>query len=361
MVPPGEKFTKLVPNLYDKIKYIIHYVNLKQCLRHGLKLLRIHRVLKFRQSEWMQKYIDFNTDKRDNARNEFEKNHYKLMNNMVFGKTMENVENRVDIRLVTHWESHYRKPGVEALVAKPNFKSTKIFCDNLVAVEMNILEVKYNKPLYVGFSILELSKTVMYEFFYDYAKKKYEKNVNLLYTDTDSLILEIKTENVYEDMKNDIDKFDTSNYPIDNIHNMPIGKPVLGRMKDEYAGNIVTLFLGTGAKAYCVQLLSELIKKAKGVKHYVIKKHLTLSDYKQVVKEGKCIYKKMYVFRSHLHTMYTELKNKIALSARDDKRYVLKDGHHTLAWGNKMIEQLYKEAEEESKVDKRLDTLLNAF
>lgn len=337
IVPPGSKNAKLIANLYNKSRYIIHYMNLKQCVQFGLKLIKVHRALEFKQSEWMRKYIDFNSEKRAKATNEFDKNHYKSMNNNVFGKTMENVEKRVDIRLVTHWECRHRKPGVEALIAKPNFKSSKVFNDNLVAIQLNLAEVRYNKPLYVGFCILELSKTVMYDFFYGYLKEKYGNDVYLLYTDTDSLILEIFTSNVYEDIKENIDVFDTSNYPLDNIHGIPRGVPVLGRMKDEYPNRCITSFVGTGAKAYCITLLDDHVKKAKGVKKYVIDKHLSVTDYKAVVERGGLIRKKMYVFKSEYHTMYTELKNKIALSCSDDKRHILPDGSSTLAWGHKSL------------------------
>ncbi|XP_071055042.1 uncharacterized protein [Onthophagus taurus] len=340
IVPPGSKNAKLIANLENKTKYIIHYVNLKQCIKFGLKLTKIYRVLEFKQSNWMRSYIDFNSDKRAKAKNEFEKNHYKAMNNIVYGKTMENVEKRVDIRLVTHWECRHKKPGVEALIAKPNFKSSKIFCDNLIAVQLNVAEVRYCKPLYVGFSILELSKTVMYSFFYDYLKVKYGNNITLLYTDTDSLILEITTPNVYEDIKENIEFFDTSNYPLENIHNIPRGRSVLGRMKDEYPNRCITSFVGTGAKAYCITLLNDNVKKAKGVKKYVIDKHLSVTDYKRVVECGGSVHKKMYIFKSEFHTMYTELKNKIALSSCDDKRYILPNGCNTLAWGHWLIKRL---------------------
>ncbi|XP_071056904.1 uncharacterized protein [Onthophagus taurus] len=343
IIAPGSKHPKLIANLQNKSKYIIHYVNLRECVKKGLKLTKIHRALQFQQSPWMKPYIDFNSEKRMNATNEFGKNHYKQMNNIVYGKTMENVENRVDIRLVSHWENRYRRPGAEALIAKPTFKSSKIFCHNLVAIEMQKVEVKYNKPLYVGFSVLELSKAVIYNFFYNFLKEKYGENVLLLYTDTDSLILEIFTENVYQDIKENIEMFDTSNYKLNNRHNIPPGPPIVGKMKDEYPNTILTSFYGTGAKAYCINTLEGVVKRAKGVKKYVIDKNLSVSEYKRIIEDGGSVRKKMYVFRSSYHTMYTELKNKVALSAHDDKRYVMEDGCHTLAWGNYLIEDLRRE------------------
>ena len=274
---------KLIPNLYRKEKYVIHFQNLQQALEHGLKLIKIHRVLSFDQSPWLKKYIDLNTAKRNKAANKFEKNFFKLMNNAVFGKTMENVEKRTDVKLITHWENIGRKLGAEAWIAKPHFKNMSIFCENLVAIHMAKQKVVYNKPIYVGFCILDIAKTIMYDFLYSYIKPKYGNNAVLLYTDTDSLILQIFTDNFYNDIKENLNKFDTSNYSQDNPHGIPVNSSVLGRMKDEYAGKIIWEFLGTGAKAYCVNVEGECTKKAKGVPDYVTKKELTLDDYRKAV------------------------------------------------------------------------------
>lgn len=340
IIPPVPKATlpKLIPNLNDKSKYVIHYQNLKQCLSHGLVLLKIHRILKFHQSPWLKPYIDYNTNLRNLARNSFEKNHCKLLNNAMFGKTMENVENRCNVKLLSHWENLGKKFGVETYVAKPAFKNLSIFSENLVAVELNKVSVTYDKPIYVGFTVLDLSKTVMYEFYYDFLKRLYGDSVSLLYTDTDSLVLKINTENFYDDIRQNIEKFDTANFPPDNIYNIPNGVSVLGKMKDEYAGIPVRSFYGTGAKSYCVDIGKEVVKKAKGVKKYSIDNILKEEDYKNIVENNnKIIFCKMYIFRSSLHNMYTELKNKVALSAKDDKRFVIPKTSKTLAWGHELI------------------------
>jgi len=186
---------KLVPNLNNKTKYIIHYRNLKQCLKLGLKLTKVHRILEFNQSDWMKSYIELNTNKRKQARNEFEKDFYKLMNNSVFGKTMENIRNRVDVQLVKNEEQ------AQKLVNKPNFESFKIFSENLIACHMKKTKLRFDKPIYVGMTILELSKTLMYDFHYNHIKNKYNENAKLLFTDTDSLCYYIQTNDVYKDMK----------------------------------------------------------------------------------------------------------------------------------------------------------------
>ncbi|KYN18581.1 hypothetical protein ALC57_09095 [Trachymyrmex cornetzi] len=142
--PPGKREDKLLATLYDKQRYVIHYRNLQQCTRHGLCVTKIHRVLQFAQSPWLRDYIELNTQFRTRAKNDFEKNLYKLMNNAVFGKTMENVRNHVDVKLLMKWGGRY---GAEAMIAKPNFHSCSVFAENLIAVELRKLEVKFNKPI----------------------------------------------------------------------------------------------------------------------------------------------------------------------------------------------------------------------
>ena len=198
---------KLIPNLRNKEKYILHYRNLKQYLSLGLKLTKIYRILTFDQSPWLKPYIDFNTDKRKQANNDFEKDFFKLMNNSVFGKTMENLRNHVNVELVTSQER------LRKVLAKPSIKCFKIFDENLAAVEVQKTVLTLNRPIYVGMTILDLSKTLMYDFYYNHLKANYGDDVKLCMTDTDSFLLEIATDNFYKDMAKHSDLFDTSNYP----------------------------------------------------------------------------------------------------------------------------------------------------
>ena len=191
---------KLVPNLYYKKQYVIHIRALDQALKHGLVLERIHRAIKFNQSAWMKEYIDFNTRLRTEAKNDFEKDFYKLMNNAVFGKTMENIRKHRDIKLVNNEEAYLRA------VMKPNFKSGTLFGPYLMGCEMGKIKVVINKPVYLGQAILDLSKIVMYEFHYDYMKRKYDVDkLTLCYMDTDSLIYDTETDDFYKDIAHDVE------------------------------------------------------------------------------------------------------------------------------------------------------------
>ena len=321
------KVEKLIPNLRNKKKYPIHYKNLKQYLDLGLELGGIHRGIKFVESEWLKTYIDINTKLRTKANNNFEKDFFKLMNNSVFGKTMENIRNRVNIKLVND------RGKAKKLTAKPNFKHLNIFCEELIAVHMNKTSLTFNKPVYLGMCILDLSKTIMYDFHYNYIKKKYGDKAKLLFTD--SLMYEIETEVFYKDISGDVkDRFDTSDYPSNHPSGIPTGcnKKVLGVFKDEVAGKIIEEFVGLRAKLYSFKMFEgEESKKCKGIKKIVVKKSITHEDYKKCLFTGKEQYQRMNVIRNHKHEVYTEEVNKIALCPDDDKRHIIEGQKDTLA------------------------------
>ena len=186
-----EKVEKIICSIEDQEKYVIHIKALKQAFNHGLKLKEVHRVIQFNQKAWLKPYIDMNTKLRKEAKNEFEKDFFKLMNNSVFGKTMENVRNHRDIKLVTSDKRRKR------LVSEPNYHSHKKFSEHLMAIEMKKTRVKMTKPIYLGMSILDISKILMYEFWYDYIKPKYGDRAKLCYTDTDSFVIDIKTKDFF--------------------------------------------------------------------------------------------------------------------------------------------------------------------
>ena len=216
------KHRKLITDLNNKINYIIHYRNLQQSIQRGLVLKKIHRILQFNQSNWLKKYIDVNNHHRTLAKNTFKQNFFKLLNN-VYGKTMENVDKRKDIKIVVGWENRRKRLGARSLIVKPNFHSCIEITEEMVAIEMSRVRTEYNKPIYIGFSVLELSKWKMYNFHYDYMKPKYLENINLCYMDTDSFIYDVRTNDMYDDIRNDIPTyFDTSAYSKENVYNFPL-------------------------------------------------------------------------------------------------------------------------------------------
>ena len=211
------KCKKLVCHLYNKKKYVVHVNSLKQALNHGLKLRKVHRVIEFNQKAWLKPYIEMNTELRKLAKNDFEKDLFKLMNNSVFGKTMENIRKHRDIKLVTTDKKRSK------LVSEPNYHTINLISENLSIIEMKKTKIKMNKPIYLGLLISEISKILMYEFWYDYMKPKYNDNVKLCYMDTDSFAMYIKTNDFFKDISNDVyDRFDTSNYRARRP--LPIGK-----------------------------------------------------------------------------------------------------------------------------------------
>ena len=315
------KCKKLVCNLYDKKKYVAHINTLKQALNHGLKLKKIHRVIESNQEAWLKPYIDMNTELRKLAKNDFEKDLFKLMTSSVFGKTMENIRKHRDIKLVTT-DRRRRK-----LVSEPNFHTINLISEDLSIIEMKKTKVKMNKPIYLGLSILEISKILMYEFWYDYMKLKYNNDVKLCYMDTDSFVMHIKTNDFYKDIASDIEnRFDTSNYEVNRP--LPTGKnkKVIGLMKDELGGKIITEFVTLRPKTYSFLIDDgKEDKKAKGTKKCIIKKMIKFNDYKKCLLNGEIILKSQQRFISNKHDVYTEDVNKIALSNDDDKRIVSPD------------------------------------
>ena len=312
------KSKKLVCNLFNKKKYVVHINALKQALNHGLKLKKIHRVIKLNQKEWLKPYIDMNNELRKAAENDFEKDLFKLMNNSVFGKTMENIRKHRDIKLVTTDKKRSK------LVSEPNYQTINLISGDLSIIEMKKTKVKMNKPIYLGLSILEISKTLMYEFWYDYMKSKYDDNVKLCYMDTDSFIINIKTNDFYKDISNDVEnRFDTSNYEVNRP--LPTGKnkKVIGLMKDELGGKIITEFVTLRPKTYSFLTNDgKEDKKAKGTKKCIIKKMIKFNDYKKYFLDDEVILKSQQRFISKKHDVYTENINKIALSNKIDNRIV---------------------------------------
>lgn len=329
---------KLSPNLYSKYNYKVYYLNLKFYLENGLILKKIHNVIKFRQKEWLKEYIDTNTYLRKITTNESDKNFYKLMNNAVYGKTMENVFNHKNFKLLTSDNKKIFKKN------QRNIKNFHIINDDLVLLELNKEKVVFNKPIYIGFTILELSKLHMYKLHYKMMKEKYGNNSTLMYMDTDSLVYEIVTNDVYEDFANDKDfssMFDMSVYPKCFKCYNGDNKGKLGTLKDEFAQNkvigsdemsLITHFTCLRSKCYSLKTEKVDVKnlntltessqnKCKGIPKNELKK-MTYNDFVNININGGVMMIKNTSFRSKNHKIYTITSEKDGLSNYDDKRII---------------------------------------
>ena len=286
------KVEKLVPNLYDKKNYVIHIQVLNQALKHGLILERVHRMIEFDQSAWLKPYIDFNTQLRTQAKNDFEKDFFKLMNNSVFGKMMENIRKHKDIKLVTNTKDYLKN------VMKPNFKSGMLFGENLMRCEMGKTKVVMNKPVY-------LSKAF------------------------------------YEDIAKDVQtKFYASGCCKDRPLPMGLNKMVIGLMKDELGGAIMTEYVALRPKLYSYRKLDGAEdKKCRGIKKCMVKKTLACDDYKECLLNptNGSTFRWQLMFRSKKHEVHTVEINKVALNRDDKKQIAKKDIVSTLVCGHKSL------------------------
>ena len=330
--------TKLVPNLMNKTNYTCHYRNLRFYLEHGLVLGKVHKVIQFRQSKWLAPYIAKNSTLRAATSNAFEKDFFKLLNNSVYGKTCENLTKRNDIRLVTDQKK------CKKLIEKPHCLAFEIFSEHIAAVELQKIRCEINKPTYVGFTVLELSKLLMYGFHYDFVLPRYKNGeAKLLLTDTDSLIYHIETNDLYDDLAKYPQHFDFSNYPPEHQLHSDANKMVIGKMKDEAGGKIITELVGLRPKMYSyLTLVSDEgpkykeAKRAKGIQRVATEKlrhEQYLAQLHEPVENYVCVRR---IGQKH-HLMYTLEGDKRALCAFDDKRYLLPDGVSTLAHGHYSI------------------------
>ena len=278
----------------------------------------------------MEPYIRMNTEFRKQARSDFETDFYKLMNNSVFGKTMENLRKRVNVKVVRSWETD----KIRKLTSSPSYAKHTIFGNDMAGIHMHKTKLVQNKPVYTGMTILENSKILMYDFFYNHLKAKYGGKCQLVYTDTDSLILDIQTDDVYKDMQEDSWLYDTSNYPKDHSLYDDRNKKAFGKMKDECGGDVIEEVVAVRSKMYSVKVGKKNIRKAKGVKKKVIEKEITHEYYKEALFRRKQFMHKMKILRSEGHEMYGMCMNKISISPFDTKRWISDDGIQTQAYGH---------------------------
>lgn len=244
----------------------------------------------------MKPFIEFNTELRKKATTEFEQDLYEIMNNSVFGKTMENLRNRVTVDLVRGHEIN----KIRKLVSNPLFNAWKELGDDFYGINLHKDYILFNRPVYVGMCVLDLSKLLLYEYYYKHLKPKYGANCSLLYTDTDSLIMHIKCDDFYKDMEKDLDLYDTSNYPPDHPCYSKTNKKISGKLKDECGRKPIKEVVCLRSKMYSIVKEGDNVKKAKGTAKCVVKKLITHEDFKTALFNQKVLGRRCANVRSRL-------------------------------------------------------------
>jgi hypothetical protein len=314
---------KLMATFLPRKNYVLHYRNLQLYVKLGLKVTRIHRAVKFTQRPIISEYIQTNSQRRAESTNNFDSDYYKLLSNSLFGKTIERPEKRCRVVLTDSAAQH------EKLVGSPCYKSSKIINEQLVGVTMGYAEVEVKKPFYIGMTILELAKRWMYRFHYLVMKPHFGSHIQLLYTDTDSLLYEITSNSLIPAFQKLSQHFDFSNYPPTHPLFDASRTRLPGLFKDEAAGKTVTEFVGLRAKMYAYTVVDHECgkvqenKAAKGVKASVIKQSLTHNDYKNCLFNSAQYEHEFHQITSKSHSVTTAHKTKISLSPFDDKRFLL--------------------------------------
>ena len=274
----------------------------------------------------MKPYIIFNTEKRKEATNEADKNLLKLFNNAVYSKSMENMKKRMKIRVTTTEKEFLKYPS------RPTYINHSIYGKDFVAIHEKKESLVLNKPIYVGNTVLKLSKLTMYEFFYNFLKQKC-KNVELLYMDTDSFIIEITDEKFDEIMFENKQFFDLSNFSKDCKYYSGDKNKVPGKMKHENGGAPIIEFISSKPKSNTVIDVNNYEKSV----HKGHNSNIRSDEFKEVINNKKVIRHPMKKITSKNHKMYTQENNKISLACFDDKRYIIEDRINTLKYGHKDI------------------------
>jgi hypothetical protein len=287
--------------------------------------------VRFKQSAWLEPYVRFNTDKRKLATSDFQKDFFKLMNNAPYGKTMADVQGHTRLELVTGVRR------LEKLVSDPCFKGAHVVNDDLVGVERAKDKVYLNKPMAVGVAVLDLSKLHMYDFYYKVLKQKYGSDCRLLYTDTDSLVVDVATDDVYADFRAPEmkDHFDFSEYPKDHPNYDPTNPKVLGKFKCETNGVPMSEWVALKAKMYAFKVGEKEKMTGKGCPKQALKKYTTFDVYKHLLYDDSRTTVNYNCLRSQNHKMYTMNLTKVGLNNYDNKRYYL-DNTTSVPYGHYM-------------------------
>ena len=346
----NEKDKKLILDLLSKKNYKVYYKNLEYYLKLGVEVTKVHRILTFDEKPFLKEYIDLNTELRKQSKNDLEKDLFKLMNNAIFGKSNENVLNRSNIKIVNNNPEKLLK-----LIKQPNFQNAYEISNRLCIVESKPIKTVFNKPIYMGAVILETSKLHMYEFRYNHLKVKYGDKIQLIYTDTDSLVIEVETEDIYKDMYQDSHLYDFSEYPINHPNYSLNNKKLYGIFKDELKGKIIIEFTANKPKMYSYEYIDNYLdmlkncdnkyiksneyndnytilneNKHKGVKISVDIKH---NEYKRALYKEELIFKEFYNLQLNKQKIYLDKMNKIALNPFDSKRHWI-DNINSVPYGH---------------------------
>ena len=314
---------KLMCDLTNKYIYMMHYRMFKFYMTLGMKVTKIHTIYRFKQSLWLAKYIDHNTQKRTKAKTNFEKDLYKLMNNAFFGKTMENVRDRTNLEFIPH-------TNIIQIIkrqSKLSFKGIVNHYSEFSVYKFDKEKTVFDKPIYLGFSVLELSKLLMYEFYYHKLQPYYSSSVKLHYMDRDSFILSIKTGDLINDLEYFKDDFDFSELdPSHELYNS-INKKVIGKMKIE-TSPIIELdnFVALRSKSYSFSYGTTQKSKQKGIQH--------TPPYSQFISSlfnSETTTETNYSIRSNTHNLTVQKQDKLALNPFDDKRVYL-NPIQSLSW-----------------------------
>ena len=312
-------YRKLLLTHYDKDMYVCHYSILKFYLQMGMRLVRVRSAIRFRQKRFVESYIKYNSSRRAEARNAFEKDYYKLKNNSFFGKTMEDVRHRIDYRLLTRWDK------LEKLSASPLFIDNDIFSESVVGVHMFKSKVVLDKPVYIGQAVLDYSKLEMYNLYYNVLRQcRLIRQPELVGGDTDSFFLALHTHRsiLLSDIFSDLEQYlDSSNYPQDHPLYSAANRARLGCFKDEAAGKIISEMILLRPKMYSMKYLEHDggIKRAKGISRHLVAS-TSHETYREAFLSCREINYDMTILRSKLHTIQTVTFRKRGLSAWEDKR-----------------------------------------
>ena len=332
-------------------------------MKLGIKITKVHKILTFEEKSFLKDHIDLNTNLRKHSKNDLEKDLFKLKNNGIFGKSMENVSNRSNIKLINNNPEKLLK-----LIRQQNFQNAYQISNKLCLVKSKPIKTIFDKPIYLGACISETSKLHMYQFWYDHLKNKYNNKVELIYTDTDSFIIQVETDDIYIDMLEDKNLYDFSNYPINHSNYDITNKKVLGKFKDELNSLMITEFIGLKPKMYSFEYIDNNIKINRCTKceydeyndiiinendkriilkydeydnmvvnnniHKGIKKSISLKhdEYKRSLYKEEILNKESYNLQLNKQNVYLDKINKITLNPFESKRYWI-DNINSLPYG----------------------------